>query len=330
MQGNGCAVPEALISRHVRYSGHTKLNYMAKWMILVDQMLRNAIMAIPVVAEWRCRKGRTSIPCSAGVDLLDKVAYRQYRMVTDILGESSIEGKVVGEIGPGDHIPAAMLFIGAGAKRYVAFDRFQGNISSRSAKNLYDALFQDIHSRHRGMRDRLKAVDIIPDKFPEGYSTLIQYENRPIESALAKYESSFDILFSYNVIEHCYDIEQFAENSFRMLQSSGVAIHRIDFGPHDAWVKSSNPFEWLTICDPLWNLTGSRRGVPNRKRFHEICSSLRGVGFTLDTIEKELYSEELVSAVQPIMASRFRKMPIESLRVKTALLKCVKDKQAAL
>jgi SAM-dependent methyltransferase len=298
---------------------------MTKWMILADQMLRNAAMAIPAVAEWRCRKGRTSIPCSAGVDLLDKVAYRQYRMVTDILGESAIDGKVVGEIGPGDHIPAAMLFIGAGAKRYVAFDRFLGNITSRNAKNLYDALFHDIHSRHTEMRDRLKAAGIIPDKFPEGYPTLIQYENRSIESALAEYDSSFDILFSFNAVEHCFDIRKFAENCFRMLKPLGVAVHRIDFGPHDTWVKSSNPFEWLTVRDTLWNIAGSRRGVPNRKRFHEICTSLIGVGFSLDTIDKELYPEELVSAVQPFMDSRFRKMPIESLRVKTALLKCVKE-----
>ena len=206
----------------------------------------------------------------------------------------------------------------------MAFDRFRGNIASEGAKKLYANVFQDVQRVFPKIGSRLKSAGIDPDKFPEGYPSRIRYENRPIESDLGEYDSAFDILFSHNVVEHVADVDGFAKNIYRLLRPSGVAVHRIDFAPHAPWHEFADPFEWLKVSDSLWTLMGSHRGIPNRKRFHEICLSLKLAGFTLQAFSSELYPEELVRAARPGLAIRFRTMPVESLRVKTAFLECRK------
>lgn len=296
---------------------------------IAEQILKNTAMAIPAVAAWRSRRGRTSMP-GAGDSHLENSTYAPYRMVVDAVGESNLEGCAIGEVGPGDQIPAAILFLGAGARMYVAFDRFRGDISSEGAKKLYAILFQDLQRRFPKIYSRLKSAGIAPNRFPEGYPSLIRYEHRQIESDLGEYNSAFDVLFSNNVVEHVVDIDKFAKNIYQLLRPSGVAVHRVDFGPHDTWQKIADPFEWLTVSDFIWTLMGSQRGVPNRKRFHEVCLSLEDAGFALQVFKSELYPEELVRDARPSLARRFRTMPVESLRVKTAFLECRKTSGSRL
>ena len=47
-----------------------------------------------------------------------------FERVLKAVGRESLRGATIVEIGPGDHIPMAMLLLAAGAARYICLDRF--------------------------------------------------------------------------------------------------------------------------------------------------------------------------------------------------------------
>ena len=207
----------------------------------------------------------------------------------------------------------------------MVYDRFLGPIGSQNAKKLYISLVKDVEIRKPDIAHGLKMRGIEASMFPENYRDLVFHEACAIEEISDDKRQSLDVIYSYNVVEHLYDIDRFSINSHMLLRPKGMAIHRIDFAPHDVILNRLGAFEWLKINPFTWNLMGSNRGLPNRKRFHEICESLMKAGFLLDSSIIERYPEDLVDSLRPRLSMPFRQMPIESLCIKTAIIKCKKE-----
>ena len=295
----------------------------SKNLLIVSEIARNAVMAVSAVSRWRSRRGRTSVQVEQIDDeFLHRYAYLPYETVSDHIGASGLEGLSVGEIGPGDHIPAALLFLGAGAERYACYDRFAGDLAGESAKAIYRALVEDLRLDRPELAQRLQSRGIEPDRFPEAFSELVRVVTKPIETIDDDEYGRVDLLTSYNVVEHVYDIPVFAAQTLRMLRPGGLAIHRVDFGAHGKWLEQANPLEWLTVPDGIWKLMGSKRGTPNRWRFHEVLDELTRAGFEVDAEESEFFDEGELASIRASMAPRIRAMPDASLRVKTACFYC--------
>ena len=295
----------------------------SKSLLILDEIARNAVMSVPAVSRWRSRRGRTSVQ----VDRIDegflrRYAYLPYETVSDRIGASGLEGLSVGEIGPGDHIPAALLFLGAGAESYACYDRFAGDLAGEDAKAIYRALVDGLRRDRPELAQRLQARGIEPDRFPEAFSGLVRVVTKPIETIEDDEHGRLDLLTSYNVVEHVYDIPAFAAQTYRMVRPGGLAIHRVDFGAHGKWEEQTNPLEWLTVADGIWKLMGSKRGTPNRWRFHEVRDELNRAGFEVDAEESEFFDEGDLASIRPFLAPRIRAMPDTSLRVKTACFYC--------
>lgn len=302
----------------------------SKSLLILGEIARNAVMAVPVVSRWRSRQGRTSVQ----VDRIDegflrRYAYLPYETVSDRLGDSGLEGLTVGEIGPGDHIPAALLFLGAGAESYACYDRFAGDLAGANAKAIYRALVDDLRRERPSLAQRLQARGIDPDRFPEAFSGLVRVVTKPIETIEDDEHGRLDLLTSYNVVEHVYDIPAFAAQTLRMLRPGGLAIHRVDFGAHGKWEEQANPLEWLTVPDGIWTLMGSRRGTPNRWRFHEVRDELTRAGFEVDAEESDFFDDGDLASIRPALGPRIRAMPDASLRVKTACFYCRRPAEQA-
>lgn len=295
---------------------------MRRGALIVDQVLRNLLMAFPPIARWRARRGRTAEPVAMDVAYLDRYAYQPYAMLVDELGVSGLEDKVVGEIGPGDHIPAALLLFGAGVREYTAFDRFAGDVGGARAKQLYARLAADLAVSHPSLSRRLAARGISAASFPEAHPDLVRLVPAPIEAFSAQTSARFDLLFSFNVVEHVADVGGLARATDRLLAPGGVAIHRVDFGPHDVWCERDSDFEWLAIPDHVWAWMSSRRGAPNRLRFHEVVELLGAGKSRVEARVVERFDEPSLRAALPSLAMRFRAMPLESLLVKTAFVVC--------
>jgi SAM-dependent methyltransferase len=84
---------------------------------------------------------------------------------------------------------------------------------------------------------------------------------------------SYDLIVSQAVGEHVRDINSFAAATYRMLRPGGTALHVIDFSCHGFF--PNEPLRFLTIPDHIWHLMGSNRGIPNRRRVHEMEYSFR-------------------------------------------------------
>lgn len=292
-------------------------------LLILDQIARNAAMRIPGVADWRSRRGRTS---ATGAQLtrddLETYAYGPFQRVSNALDSTGFRGATVVEIGPGDHIPMAMLLLAAGAARYICLDRFVGDIGGESAKAFYRALADDLPRRFPDLARSLDRQSLDATSFPESAQGRVAVWRCPIEDAPET--EIADLVLSNNVVEHVTDLDAFARQTFRMLRSGGRAIHRVDFTAHDVWASRRDPFEWLTVSDLLWRLSGSHRGSPNRFRYHEVEEAFESAGFLInvDLIEEDPL--DTIHEVRPRLARRFRTMPEASLAIRTALFECEK------
>lgn len=219
---------------------------------------------------------------------------KQFNSLTEMIG--SLHGKTVLEVGPGDAIVLAPLFIRAGAKRYVAIDRFLGDMYATPHA---DALYTELR----------KVVTLPPDwkRHVDGYRV-------PIETAQESLREVADVIVSYNVLEHLHDLRAAFRSMALLLKKDGVMSHRIDYAPHDIWRSCANPLEFLTVPDWLWALMGSNRGIPNRVRHGVVMRALAEVGFVTQAQITDVASEHHVRAILPKLAKSLAGCTEDDLR----------------
>lgn len=216
---------------------------------IAREICANAVMGMPPVRQWRLRKQRTTQPDvsaqAAGINA-------QFDFFHSHIG--SLDGKIVAEIGPGDTIGLAALFQRAGAARYVAVDRFLGDVCGTFANEVYS---------------KLGGVDM----------SRVMLHRRSIEDRIPN--ERVDLVVSYNVIEHLRDPLLALSNMAAMLKPGGTMIHRIDYGPHGCWQHYPDPLTFLRVPNWLWAMMGSARGYPNRVRHSRISAHIQTLGLTL-------------------------------------------------
>jgi SAM-dependent methyltransferase len=221
---------------------------------LIRELSANTAMAFPAIRRTRLKGLRTRAPSP-------QFEARKIGAQFDFLRDSSgdIEGKVVIEIGPGDALGLAPLFITAGAARYVAVDRFLGDVWGSGANNLYDEI------------ERLRGP------FSTGWREQVRLVRHSIEHTVAGVPPA-DIIISFDVIEHLRDLPHAVRNMSSLLKPDGRMIHRIDYGPHGVWLSTEDPLSFLSVPDWLWTAIGSNRGYPNRVRHRQFVHLLEAQG----------------------------------------------------
>ncbi|HEV2700862.1 MAG TPA: class I SAM-dependent methyltransferase [Steroidobacteraceae bacterium] len=221
---------------------------------LIREFAANTAMALAVVRRSRLKGMRTRAPSA---DFEARKIGAQFEFLRDSAGD--IEGKVVVEIGPGDALGLAPLFIAAGAARYVAVDRFLGDVWGIGANRIYDEI------------ERLRGP------FPTAWRDQVTLVRHSIEKTLVGVPSA-DIIVSFDVIEHLLDLPQAVRNMSSLLTRDGRMIHRIDYGPHGVWLSTQDPLSFLSVPDWLWSAIGSNRGYPNRVRHGQFVQLLEASG----------------------------------------------------
>jgi SAM-dependent methyltransferase len=220
----------------------------------IRELAANTAMAFPAVRRSRLKGMRTRAPSP-------QFEARKIGAQFDFLRDSAgaIEGKVVVEIGPGDALGLAPLFISAGAARFVAVDRFLGDVWGSAANSLYDEL-ERLHGPFRvGWRDQV---------------TLVRHS---IEETVAGVPAA-DIILSFDVIEHLLDLPKAVRNMSELLNPDGHMIHRVDYGPHGVWLSTEDPLRFLSVPNWVWSALGSNRGYPNRVRHQKFVDLLNVQG----------------------------------------------------
>lgn len=291
-----------------------RLTAIEKSIRITSQTLRNFLMRFEFVVRWRTKAGRTATH-EIWDSAVDRYAYKLFEEAEKALS-GSLSGKCVAEIGPGDHIPAALLFLGAGANRYVCYDRFLGDLGSTSAKTFYSEVIKSMKSRRPDIYSQITSLGIEADSFPFEYPKLVRAVHKSIEEVQSN-DDEIDLMVSCNVLEHLSSVWDFAEGSFNLLKPGGQAIHRVDFGGH-GWGSCPNPLEFLTISDFWWDMMGSNRGQPNRVRYGELNEAFEGVGYEIDTVIIERYPDQAIDSIRDALLPRFKNTSQESLSVMSA------------
>jgi len=249
---------------------------------IARELAANTAMAFPAIRRNRLRGLRTRAPSPQFE--ARKIA-AQFEFLRDSAGD--IAGKVVVEIGPGDALGLAPLFIAAGAARYVAVDRFLGDVWGIGANALYDEI------------ERLRSP------FPSGWREQVTLVRHSIEHTVAGVPPA-DIILSFDVIEHLRDLPRAVRNMSSLLKRDGRMVHRIDYGPHGVWLSTDDPLSFLAVPNWLWTAIGSNRGYPNRVRHQQLVRLLEAQGLHMaERITRrqgtDVMDAELVCAFQPAL-----------------------------
>lgn len=293
------------------------------WRLIAKEIGTNLVMAIPLVASARASRPRTHAPGRHNPsEEIDRYALLPYRVFSRHVDFSSLRDSVVVEVGPGDHIPFALLALGSGARKYVAIDRFKGDISGPRARQFYSSLLSYLEAHLPDVAVGLKDRNLFTEEFVSSVGTPVLHLITPVERAASAVTADF--VFSYNVVEHLFDVEQFAKSTFQMIREGGVAVHRVDFAAHGEWAKVTNPFDWLRVPRLLWWAMGSNRGTPNRLRFDEVKTAFSSAGFSVTCEILARYDESFVKKEMLRMPLHMRQRGAESLSIKQAVFRCVK------
>src|SRR5262249_8561963 len=105
---------------------------MRRYLYVPREIAANIAMGIPAVRSARLRRIRTMVP-----DPAEPPARLSEQLAFFASAIGPFEGKTIVELGPGDSIALAPLFIEAGAAKYIAIDRFLGDVYGPSATRLY-------------------------------------------------------------------------------------------------------------------------------------------------------------------------------------------------
>src|SRR5579862_1889287 len=278
-----------------------------------EEVAKNMAMGIAPLRAWRLKKPRTSLLFTGRDEELEHYAFIPVRSLLGVLG--GVEGLDIVEVGPGDFLSSGLALLAAGAASYTVIDRFPGQYQSREAKQWYVGV-QRAWAR---LFPQLRwPAYLRAEEFPEAHRDRVKVLTGGVEEARST--QRYDIVCSYQVGEHVSDIGAFAQANARLLKSNGIAVHRVDFGPHDCWVNYKDPLTFLRFPDWLWSLMGSNRGTANRRRHHEFCSAFEEAGLKVDVSSREFFDDK--SFDRKRFATRFRHISDDSLATKTGVYVC--------
>lgn len=274
------------------------------------QIAKNFLMGSAAFRRWRLKRPKTATTYSNTDDFLENYAFASLNLILEHAGD--LTGKSVCEIGPGDYLTSGLSILAAGASRYCVIDRFPGDYFAEAAKRWYREIEQNWSRFYPNLPwDKTVAAE----HFPENARERLELIGEPLESA--KTSQRYDLICSFQVGEHLTDIDAFAEVHDRVLNSGGVGLHRVDFGPHDCWFRYRDPGVFLRFSDRLWELTGSNRGIPNRKRHHEFLEAFERAGLEVEVLFTDHFDKSLMDLEK--LNRKYLQMPIDSVLTGTAI-----------
>ena len=282
---------------------------------LLSQIAKNFLMGSSTVRKWRLKKPRTAIEGPDVDEYLRNYAFSSLNFLLEYAGD--LRGRSVCEIGPGDYLTSGLSILAAGASRYGVIDRFPGDYFGESAKSWY----REIEKQwSRFYPTVVWNENISSNGFPENADSLLELIGEPLESAVTTHK--YDIVCSFQVGEHISDIDAFAEVHNRVLNDGGIGLHRVDFGPHDVWFRYRDPGVFLRFSDSVWQMTGSNRGVTNRKRHHEFLQAFERANLEVEVLFLDNFDRSAMDLSK--LNKKFKEMPLDSVLTGTAIYRLTK------
>lgn len=241
---------------------------------------------------------------SALVKYYKSVFDKYTRCLQAIDAAISYDNKIIIELGPGDSIGIALLFLAHGAARVICYDRFK--LITNIKKNT--AIAKNI-------------LQILPDEQKQELQKIITFNKQghvEWDSSRLKYllqtkhllqieKSSVDLIVSNAVLEHVHDLENLFATMSYVMKPGGLMVHAADLGSHGLHYKT--PLDFLAVPKRLWKLMTYFRGAPNRARksHYEYLAVRHGFDIVHCQTTKRFTQEEIETFkfLQPARAASF-------------------------
>ncbi|MGD1017984.1 MAG: methyltransferase domain-containing protein [Verrucomicrobiia bacterium] len=154
-------------------------------------------------------------------------------------GNQRLDGLVACEVGAGDCLATAGLFLGLGARR-VEIVEFNPPVATRRQKEVLERVAAT------GLPVNVDAV-LIGDP-PSLNSSWVAYRMGFMEEMNIR--DTYDLIFSFSVVEHVEDLPAFFSSCHRALKPGGVMIHAVDLGGHGPFEDPAPPLDFQIY--PNW------------------------------------------------------------------------------
>jgi len=174
---------------------------------------------------------------------------------------SFLHGKTVCELGPGDTVTVALLFLAHGASRVICFDRFPLVQDKQKNKLIANRLLEILPEERKAYLQKNISFDA-QRNITWDNSRLCYLHNK--KETIAITEGTVDLVVSNAVLEHVSDLEGLFREMSRTMKPDALMVHAADLGPHQLYFNT--PLDFLTIPEWRWKLMTSHRGAPNRAR----------------------------------------------------------------
>ena len=221
----------------------------------------------------------------------------------------SLQGLRILEVGPGMHFGPQLLLADRGAD-ITLVDRFVAQWDAGYHPDLYREL-----RKLTGPNRALDAV-LAAQGYPPECLTII---NQPAEAMTAVPSGSIDLVLSWAVLEHVYDLAAVCRSFARVTRAGGAGSHQVDFRDH---LHTDQPLEFLLSSDLRAKIDFSYRHGErgNRRRPDELVTLLKESGFgrvNINVTEEAsaAYLAEFLPRLRAARMSPYRHWPADDLRI---------------
>jgi len=194
------------------------------------------------------------------------------------LDEARLRERTVLELGPGDNLGVALLFVSHGARRVVCLDKFRPVGSPEREREIYTELRRRLDADRQRRFD--EAVELTPQmtwnpaKVECIYGTGVQ----DAESVLQAQQ--FDFIISRAVLEEVSDPDRAFAGMHRLLRPGGMLLHKVDVSDYGTLSGlGCHPLEFLTIPDFVYAFMSDDNGRPNRRLLGYYRSKMAEMGY---------------------------------------------------
>ena len=214
----------------------------------------------------------------------------------------SFKDKVILEIGPGNTLLLASIFILNGADRVYLVDSYKQIFNDSLNSILYNQIIKKLQSKHH-IHD-IKDFQAIKGK-------IIYFSNNPIETFNQLRNSSVDLIFSNAVLEHVSELNLTIKKISMLLKQGGYTFHHIDLKDH-YHTNDKCYLNFLKYSDRIWNFIGNT----NRIRYSEFITLFGKNKFDILEIEQHKTKSILkIKEIKPNFNKRFRNINENDLSI---------------
>ena len=317
-----------------------------RWLIIVANVCHN------LVAKWKFLLGRVDSNIGAthlrlstqqSVEYINRV-FEDYLSYGDI-NPTTLKGKRILEIGPGDNLGVALRLYAAGASQVVCLDKFFAKRDASQQATIYRALRAGLSDVERTRYDQALCPNT-SDTIDENsvryvYGVAAETADQVLEC------NSFDLIVSRAVIWEIYDSDNALRALDRLLLPGGKMIHKVACLDWMFRQNGYHPLEFLTIPESIYKWIARDSGKSNRRTIEYYRRALsefeydatihitRVVGGegeeyppgTTHLVMGKHFNEktlQLIRDIRPRLLSRFQALSDEDLMVEDMFLVAVK------